>query len=83
MKYCCRSQYRLGFDKVNKNYEIQKGDYCMKTTGIVRRMDDMGRIAIPKALCRKLKISEFDPFEVFTEDDNKIILKKYNYEYGV
>ena len=49
----------------------------MRSTGIVLRMDDMCRIAIPKALCRKLKISEFDPFEIYTEEDDKIILKKY------
>lgn len=49
----------------------------MKFTGIVRKMDPLGRIVIPKDLRRTLGISEGDPIEVFTEAD-KIILRKYN-----
>ena len=48
----------------------------MKSTGIVRRIDELGRIVIPMELRRTLDISRCDPVEVYTEDD-KIILKKF------
>lgn len=49
----------------------------MKGTGIVRRVDDLGRILIPKEIRRQLKIRENDPLEIFT-DDGAVILKKYS-----
>jgi AbrB family transcriptional regulator (stage V sporulation protein T) len=49
----------------------------MKETGIVRRIDDLGRIAIPKEIRRTLKIREGDPLELWL-DNNAICLKKYN-----
>lgn len=49
----------------------------MKSTGVVRRMDDLGRIVIPKELRRTLKIREGEELEIFLEED-KIILKKYS-----
>ncbi|GAB6170596.1 AbrB/MazE/SpoVT family DNA-binding domain-containing protein [Paradesulfitobacterium aromaticivorans] len=48
----------------------------MKATGIIRRIDDLGRIVIAKELRRTLGIEEGDPLEAFTQDD-QIILKKY------
>lgn len=48
----------------------------MKSTGIVRRVDDLGRIVIPKETRRMLEINEGDPLEIFTEDKN-IVLRKY------
>ena len=48
----------------------------MKSTGIVRKMDNLGRIVIPIELRRTLEIAERDPVEIYVEDD-KIILKKY------
>jgi len=48
----------------------------MKSTGIVRRMDDLGRVVIPIELRRTLDIAEKDPLEIYV-DGNKIILKKY------
>lgn len=48
----------------------------MRSTGIVRRIDDLGRIVIPKETRRVLGIKEGDSLEIFTEDEN-IILKKY------
>lgn len=48
----------------------------MKATGIVRRIDDLGRIAIPKEIRRSLKIREGTPMEIFL-DDGGIVLKKY------
>lgn len=50
----------------------------MKATGIVRRIDDLGRIVIPKEIRRTLRIRESDPLEIFTEHDGSIILKKYS-----
>ncbi len=50
----------------------------MKATGIVRRIDDLGRIVIPKEIRRTLRIRETDPLEIFTETDGTVILKKYS-----
>ncbi|MBD5465709.1 MAG: stage V sporulation protein T [Lachnospiraceae bacterium] len=50
----------------------------MKATGIVRRIDDLGRIVIPKEIRRTLRIRESDPLEIFTDREGEIILKKYS-----
>lgn len=50
----------------------------MKATGIVRRIDDLGRIVIPKEIRRTLHIRETDPLEIFTGQEGEIILKKYS-----
>ncbi|HCC07931.1 MAG TPA: stage V sporulation protein T [Clostridiales bacterium] len=50
----------------------------MKATGIVRRIDDLGRVVIPKEIRRTLKIREGDPLEIFTQKDGEIIFKKYS-----
>ena len=50
----------------------------MKATGIVRRIDDLGRVVIPKEIRRTLRIREADPLEIFTDRDGEIILKKYS-----
>ena len=50
----------------------------MKATGIIRRIDDLGRIVIPKEIRRKLKINEGENIEIYIEDEEKIILKKYS-----
>jgi len=49
----------------------------MKATGIVRRIDDLGRIVVPKEIRRTLRIREGDPLEIFTDREGEIILKKY------
>ena len=49
----------------------------MITTGIIRRIDDLGRIAIPKEIRRQLKVDESDPFEIFMTKDGEIVLKPY------
>ena len=49
----------------------------MKATGIVRRVDDLGRVVIPKELRRTLRIREGDPLEIFTEQGGAVIFKKY------
>lgn len=50
----------------------------MKATGIVRRIDDLGRVVIPKEIRRTLRIREGDPLEIYTDDDGDVILKKYS-----
>lgn len=50
----------------------------MKVTGIVRRIDELGRIVIPKEIRRTLRIKEGDPLEIFTDKEGEIILKKYS-----
>ena len=50
----------------------------MKATGIVRRIDDLGRIVVPKEIRRTLRIREGDPLEIFTGSDGEVILKKYS-----
>ena len=50
----------------------------MKATGIVRRIDDLGRVVIPKEIRRTLRIREGDPLEIFTDREGGIILKKYS-----
>lgn len=49
----------------------------MKATGIIRRIDELGRIVIPKELRRTLNIKVGDPIEIFTADDGVIALRKY------
>ena len=50
----------------------------MKATGIVRRIDDLGRVVIPKEIRRTMRIREGDPLEIFTERDGEVIFKKYS-----
>lgn len=47
----------------------------MKATGIVRRIDDLGRVVIPKEIRRTLRIREGDPLEIFVDRDGEVILK--------
>lgn len=54
----------------------RKGGMVMKSTGVVRKIDELGRIVIPKELRRTLDIQVKDPIEIFTSD-NKIVLQKY------
>ena len=49
----------------------------MKATGIVRRIDDLGRVVIPKEIRRTLRVREGTPLEIFTDREGEIILKKY------
>ena len=50
----------------------------MKATGIVRRIDDLGRVVVPKEIRRVLRIREGDPLEIYTSSTGEIILKKYS-----
>ncbi len=50
----------------------------MKATGIVRRIDDLGRIVIPKEIRRTMRIRDGDPLEIYTDRDGEVIFKKYS-----
>src|SRR5574344_1927275 len=50
----------------------------MKATGIVRRIDDLGRVVIPKEIRRTMRIREGDPLEIYTSSDGEVIFKKYS-----
>ncbi|MDD2269383.1 MAG: stage V sporulation T C-terminal domain-containing protein [Eubacteriales bacterium] len=50
----------------------------MKATGIVRRIDDLGRVVIPKEIRRTLRIREGDPLEIFTDKGGEVVFKKYS-----
>jgi len=56
----------------------KRGITQLKATGIVRRIDDLGRIVIPKEIRRTLRIREGDPLEIFVDRDGEIIFKKYS-----
>ncbi len=64
-----------GIRPYGDNKEI---DLYMKATGIVRRIDDLGRVVIPKEIRRTMRIREGDPLEIFTNNDGEVIFKKYS-----
>lgn len=55
----------------------------MKATGIVRRIDDLGRVVIPKEIRRTMRIREGDPLEIYTSREGEVIFKKYSLLGGV
>lgn len=69
-------------EEVKKRYFDRKqkstvSPATIKATGIVRRIDDLGRIVIPKEIRRAMRIYEGDPLEIFFDTDHNIVLKKY------
>jgi len=50
----------------------------MKATGIVRRIDELGRVVIPKEIRRTMRIRENDPLEIYTTNDGEVLFKKYS-----
>lgn len=58
--------------------KTNKGGIKLKATGVVRRIDDLGRIVIPKEIRKTLRIKEGDPLEIFTDKEGEVILKKYS-----
>ena len=55
----------------------------MKATGIVRRIDDLGRVVIPKEIRRTMRIREGDPLEIYTDKEGGVIFKKYFFMGGL
>lgn len=67
------------FPKTNTRIKhTLKGGKILKATGVVRRIDDLGRIVIPKEIRKTLRIKEGDPLEIFTDKEGEVILKKYS-----
>ena len=64
--------------KVLNSCKVSMEEMAMRATGIVRRIDDLGRIVIPKEIRRTLRIREADPLEIFTNQEGEIMLKKYS-----
>ena len=54
----------------------------MKATGVVRRIDDLGRIVIPKEIRKTLRIKEGDPLEIYTDSEGEVIFKKYSFPFS-
>ena len=59
----------------SKTVSSERNDYIMKATGIVRRIDDLGRVVIPKEIRRTMRIREGTPLEIFTDRDGQIFRK--------
>ena len=60
------------------NLTLLRRLFRLKATGIVRRIDDLGRVVIPKEIRRTLRIREGEPLEIFTDNEGQVILKKYS-----
>ena len=65
-------------ENLEKTEKNRRKINAMKATGIVRRIDDLGRVVVPKEIRRTLRIREGDPLEIFTDKEGEIILKKYS-----
>jgi len=71
--------YILSLRKETKFLFLKRRDNKkLKATGIVRRIDDLGRVVIPKEIRRTLRIREGDPLEIFVDREGEVILKKYS-----
>lgn len=83
VKKICIIQFLLSIIITEVNNTIlhkiltKEADY-MKATGIVRKIDDLGRVVIPKEIRRTMRIREGDPLEIYTERDGEVIFKKYS-----
>lgn len=71
-------RYKQAEYPVDSKSSRKAGQQEMKATGIVRRIDDLGRVVIPKEIRRTLRIREGDPLEIFVDRDGEVILKKYS-----
>lgn len=69
---------KFPFTDTISNWKTIMEENKMKATGIVRRIDDLGRVVIPKEIRRTLRIREGDPLEIFTDRNGEVILKKYS-----
>ena len=65
--------YSVGYDKIKSHFSEEK---IMKTTGIVRNIDELGRVVVPKEFRKQLGIANTDPVEISLEED-RIVIKKY------
>lgn len=81
MSILCKSALKAGvcIGQTKWSDLMRKDDcYRMKATGIVRRIDDLGRVVIPKEIRRTMRIREGDPLEIYTDHEGGVIFKKYS-----
>lgn len=74
----CIYKNLIQLSKYRKTSYESEALHLMKATGIVRRIDDLGRVVVPKEIRRTLRIREGDPLEIFIDRDGEVILKKYS-----
>jgi len=67
----------------NNHKRTEKGVFKMKATGIVRRIDDLGRVVIPKEIRRTLRIRDGCPLEIYTDADGGVVFRKYSLMEGL
>ena len=67
----------------NNHKRTEKGVFQMKATGIVRRIDDLGRVVIPKEIRRTLRIRDGCPLEIYTDADGGVVFRKYSLMEGL
>ena len=67
-----------GADTILVKFALTGGISYLKATGIVRRIDDLGRVVIPKEIRRTMRIREGDPLEIYTTREGEVIFKKYS-----
>ena len=72
IRIICPSMENLWLKSIKEAHDI------VRATGIVRRIDELGRVVIPKEIRRTLRIREGDPLEIYTDRDGEVILKKYS-----
>ena len=72
-----RSPSKFHTSQCKDNQESKEAGF-VRATGIVRRIDELGRVVIPKEIRRTLRIREGDPLEIYTDRDGEVILKKYS-----
>jgi stage V sporulation protein T len=78
-KQPCKTLHSRAFPADNKTVKSpHRREINLKATGIVRRIDDLGRIVIPKEIRRTLRIREGDALEIFTDSQGGVIFKKYS-----
>ena len=77
-KFLCFTDTTFTAKTTGKCQNAKWRNFSMKATGIVRRIDDLGRVVIPKEIRRTLRLREGTPLEIFTDREGEIILKKYS-----
>lgn len=78
MTYNIFDKFNVKFLMSQYNKKPWEVSFKVKATGIVRRIDDLGRVVIPKEIRRTMRIREGDPLEIYTDADGEVIFKKYS-----
>ena len=72
----CRTNYNIFSQKTLHQQKIKKGQRCKKSTGIIRKVDELGRVVLPIEIRRTLDLADRDELEIYLDGD-KIILQKF------